>query len=185
MCITYSVYTLRLPEFSMHASSPRMAIQGIFHSSHKKRARAFWTQFYESQLLSFLASNLPLVSALLSTVHCFCHMQASSIALFAATSSAHTARRVCSQLAVPPVACQLSRALWDSAQLDCSSLQIKINKSFLASLQKNCLPYHLHYSPTVASAFCQKSFGSICLTLVYRCCQKNQSTVFDIGPTFV
>ena len=85
--------------------------QGIFHSSHKKRARAFWTQFYESQLLSFLASNLPLVSALLSTVHCFCHMQASSIALFAATSSAHTARRVCSQLAVPPVACQLSRAL--------------------------------------------------------------------------
>ena len=145
----------------MHASSPRIAIQGIFHSSHKKRARAFWTQFYESQLLSFLASNLglqrmlkppqfillPLVSALLSTVHCLCHMhQASKLHSpicshnsTVATSCAHSAES--SQLAVPLSLVSSVEPSETYSQLDCSSAcsqQININKQlpFLAAYRK-------------------------------------------------
>ena len=76
-------------------------------------------------------------------------------------------------------------ALLQQPPMQLSFSQIQNKQIVFSCPQKNCLTSHLHYSPTVASAFCQKSFGSICLTLVYRCCQKNQSTVFDIGPTFV
>ena len=71
----------------VHAFQSMQLVKESRHMFTASKPTSLRTEFCESATFSaFQPAILPLVSALLSTVHCSCHMQASSIALFAATT---------------------------------------------------------------------------------------------------